>query len=264
MPSRTPPLPSSPPLRVALLGFTAFERRALESYFRLAAEPAAAFEAVDTLAASALCVVASDTPAAVDAVRRDGRIASAVFVGARAPDEAVMHLQRPIDPQQVARALQMLAPGGLAALAPVPAARRRSAPPTEAGDPRPRFEIDVLLVDDAGSDRQRLQRALEALGCRVSAVETAAQASTALSQRRYRMLFAGLGAAQVDGLALCQQIKQRKRGMPAVVLIGARDAPSDRVRSALAGGDAYLATPLDANELLTVLREGSNRRRRPR
>ena len=54
-----------PPLSVALVGFSEFERRALGSFFRLAAPPAPALELVTQLPTAQLVVADADHAAAV-------------------------------------------------------------------------------------------------------------------------------------------------------------------------------------------------------
>ena len=60
------------------------------------------------LADSDFCVVDADRASAVEAVRSAGRMDWGVFVGGQLPKGAIMHLARPIDPTQVARALETL------------------------------------------------------------------------------------------------------------------------------------------------------------
>lgn len=161
--------------RVALVGFSAFEQQALESYFRLAAGPTPAFEPAASLA-----------------------------------------------------------------------------------------DIDVLVVDDIDIARRLLQVQLQQLGCRVTTAESGADALERLQAAHFRIVFSDVEMKDMDGLALCQQIKQRRKGAPTVVLVSARSTPSDRVRATIAGADGFLGKPIDAAELVTVLRACSNRRRRAR
>lgn len=271
--------------RIALQGFSAFEQQGLASYFRLAAGPEVAFDAVDQLADSDFCVVDADRRPAVDAVRDAGRTEWAVFVGRELPKGAVVHLARPIDPQQVTRALETLVrarrsaarpvgtavrPAGSAARplgAAAPAAEPAASPTPHAKLARPlaaNFDLDVLVVDHDAAMRVELQTRLGALGCRVVTAASADEAQVQLAQQRFRVVFSDMQMDGTDGLALCQDIKQRRRGAPNVVLTSAATSTSDRVRATLAGGDGFLAKPFDTDELVTVLRNCSNRRRRAR
>lgn len=251
--------------RVALVGFSPFEQQALESYFRLAAGPAPAFEPAPSPGDCDFCVVDGDRPAAVEEVRAANRTSGSVFIGQQVPVGAVMHLHRPIDPRQVARALETLVLARQAVAdpyAPRPAAARPAKRPRPVAEAR--FDIDVLVVDDIDIARRFLQVQLEQLGCRVAVAASAEEALAQLAQARFRVVFSDVQMQDMDGLALCQQIKQRRKGAPTVVLISSQVTPSDRVRATIAGADAFLGKPIDAAELVAVLRTCSNRRRRAR
>lgn len=248
----------SPGLPLALEGFSTFERQALESYFRLCArEPV--FEAGASLADCAFCLVDADRPAAVEAVRAARRQNASIYIGARAPDDAAVHLPRPIDPRRVARALDTLARATQAALAStssaagatgvlaratamatstsaaaptrsLPAGQVRHSPPGTA--PSTPFNLDVLVVDDLETTRRLLAVQLERLGCRVAEAADAQQALARLAEQRFRLVFADVALPGLDGLVLCRHIKQGGAGAPAVVPVGAPASPRPRARPA--------------------------------
>lgn len=291
------PAPTSPGLPLALEGFSAFERQTLESYLRLCARETL-FEAGASLADCAFCVVDADRPAAVEAVRAARRQSASIYVGGKAPDGAAAHLPRPIDPRRVAHALDTLAramrarvafadpnpqerttaaltpaSGSATATATAPAITlpahslpaepaRRSARPGAATTSA--FELDVLVVDDLDITRRLLVAQLERLGCRVAEAVDAQEALARLAEQRFRLVFADVALCGLDGLALCQRIKQAGAGAPAVVLVGAPASPSDRVRRLLSGCDGQLAKPIASADLITVLSAHGNRRRRAR
>ncbi|MBA2722740.1 MAG: response regulator [Methylibium sp.] len=270
-------------LRLALEGFSAFERQALQSYFRLCMRRPG-FEAGASLADCDFCVVDADRPAAVEAVRAARRQGASLYVGAAAPDGAAAHLPRPIDPRRVASALDALAreaPSSTmssgatelstAAAAELPAAPACSTPAAPASAPSPSrkagtasFNLDVLVVDDIDTTRRLLVMQLESLGCRVAEAVNAQQALARLAEQRYRLVFADVALAELDGLVLCQRIKQGGAGAPAVVLVGAAASASDRVRGLLSGCDEHLAKPIASEALFAVLNAHGNRRRRAR
>lgn len=278
MSSPAPRLAVSPRLRLALEGFSDFERQALESYFRLAAVRQPAFEPGAGLGDCAFCVVDADRPAAVAAVRAAQRQGVAVYVGKQAPQDAAAHLPRPIDPRRVARALDALARTTVSrpeattpadAQVPVvplarPAARlpARSTRPLRAASSAS-FDFDVLVVSDLDLTRRFLAVQLQRLGCRVHECGSAGEALDGLAARRFRVVFADMATAHA-GLDLCQRIKHAQAGAPAVVLVGALASPSDRVRGLMSGCDEHLARPIVMDELVAVLRTHGNRRRRAR
>jgi CheY-like chemotaxis protein len=291
-----PPQPAEPSsmsvsLRLALEGFSTFERQALQSYFRLCAARQPAFEPDATLADCSFCLVDADRPAAVEAVRAARRQSTSIYIGMRAPAGAAAHLTRPIDPRRVARALEALAGAAATAAttvtlavadatdaqmatsraaapeavpaeaAPVPLLRRKS-PASPAADAS--FAFDVLVASDLDITRRSLAVQLERLGCRVTQAASSEQALARLAERRFRLVFADMGPTDLDGLALCQLIKQGGAGAPAIVRVGALPSPSDRVRGLLSGCDEHLARPVALHELAAVLHAHGNRRRRAR
>jgi hypothetical protein len=257
--------------RVVVLGFGAFERQSLDSYFRLTHGTIPSFESARSIGESDFCVVDADQPIAVQAVMDAQRLETSVFVGASAPEGAPMHLHRPIDAMQVARALEALLHGTqpqttaapkprtpvAAAARPAMAARISALPRGSAigTPPATHFDIDVLVVDDSDIARRFLKVQLERYGCRVSVASSGEEAVSVLERTAPRIVFCDMVMPGLDGLALCQQVKERGFVTPAVALISARPTQADRVRARLAGCDAFLAKPLSAVALLEVLRD---------
>jgi len=257
--------------RVVVLGFGAFERQSLDSYFRLTHSTNPSFESARSIGESDFCVVDADQPIAVQAAMDARRLDTSVFVGASAPEGAPMHLRRPIDAMQVARALEALLHGTQPQTATAPQPRTPVAAPARpamsariSALPRGRaidtppatyFDIDVLAVDDCDIARRFLKVQLERYGCRVTVASGGQEAVDLLSRTAPRIVFCDMVMPGLDGLALCQHIKERGRGSPAVALLCAHPTQTDRVRARLAGCDAFLAKPLSAAVLLDVLRE---------
>lgn len=93
---------------VLLCGFTPFERSALTSTFRIAAQRDNAYALVETLAESRLVVADADHEGVVAELERAGRVADTVFIGSQSPVGARAWMMRPIDPASVMRELDML------------------------------------------------------------------------------------------------------------------------------------------------------------
>lgn len=275
---------------VAIEGFSAFERQSLASFFRLAARRQPAFRQVDESGLADFLIADADHPASVAAVRRGQRVEDTVFVGAHAPAGAAAWLPRPIDPMHVMRALDDLVELRLNAPEPPSAMmdldpmeidtlrgglddlpQRRAAPeeaPAEAppapaaAAPRPRGGggREVLLVEDSPIARQFLKQRLQHLGYRVVECASGEAALELLSRRTFEMVFLDvlLGPpGSVDGLQLCQRLKQRgaqRAGLrTVVVMVTGLDGATDRVRGSLAGCDAYLTKPLHETEFIATL-----------
>jgi two-component system cell cycle response regulator len=238
---------------VALQGFSNFERSALASFFRLAAERDPGYVQVDSLDDCDLVIADADQAQAVAAVHAAGRGGDTVFVGARLPAGAGAWLARPIEPTRIVRELDSLLE------------RRSNAPPEEpllldANRPT----RDALVVDDSRIALKFLQLRLQRLGFRVHLARTSQEALNKLASQNFSVVFLDvvLGAdatpgSRVNGLSLCQHIKHQPQSdgsTPAVVMATARDSETDRVRGKLAGCDAYLVKPLLDEDIAKTLR----------
>lgn len=273
--------------KVALRGLGAFEGNALESFFALHPDREPSYTLAATLADADFVVADGDQPAVVDALRRHARLHDAVLVGSQLPPGARAWTMRPLDPRQVMRELDALATQGSmpassvavtaspTASAPAPSVRppMRRASDTQPGDldaiaPRAMSAMhaaDALLVDDSDIALKFLERQLHALGMSTSRCTDGEQALRRLGEESFDFVFLdvelGDGSA-LDGLALCQRIRQLSRladrRPPVIVMVSAHAAAADRVRGTLAGCDAYLAKPLDAVDLrYTLQRHGA-------
>jgi CheY-like chemotaxis protein len=251
---------------VVIEGFSPFERSALASYFRLAASRSPAYQLVDELDLADFVIADTDQRAALDRVLAAGRERDTVFVGAQAPAGALCWLQRPIEPTRIVRELDALVAQRRSAYAP-----REPAPPTEVYKPDPTPSASrpprgsgggraVLVVEDSGIARKFLAQRLSQLGYQVQAARSGELAIELLRQRSFAIVFADIvlgPPGSIDGLRLCQHIKQRAEAAQtaavAVVLVTGLSGAMDRVRGSLAGCDAYLTKPLDDAELMDAL-----------
>ena len=142
------------PHRVAFLGFSDFERKALASYFRLAHNRSPAYEQVPTLTDADFLVADADHGPSVQLVQAIERMGETVFIGNQAPEGSCAWMMRPIDALHVMRELDGLVARALGARAPrddyagpqttiIQLARQRRGTPVAAPDP----EGDALLRD---------------------------------------------------------------------------------------------------------------------
>lgn len=127
------PRPPVEHFSVALVGFTAFERSALGSFFRLALQRSPAFEQVPDADLADFLIADADRASALQAVQERGRLRDTVFVGASAPSGSMAWLQRPIDPVHIVRELDALVArrhAGHASATPAPASPAATAATT--------------------------------------------------------------------------------------------------------------------------------------
>ena len=234
---------------VALEGFSAFERTALASFFRLAARRSPAYVQVAEAGMSDFLIADADHPASLAAVLRHQRTGDTVFVGKSAPAGALAWLPRPIDPMHIVRELDTLVelrlappsaasgavPAGTAAIAAMDLSRLdedtvdlllpeadeafqaaalaaspiRSAAPVGRGG----AQREVLVVEDSAIARKFLQLRLQRLGYRVQTSPSGEDALDVLEHHWFAIVFAdvvlGPPGSAIDGLRVCQHIKQR-------------------------------------------------------
>ena len=274
-------------VRVALLGFSNFERTTLSACFRLGAGRVPNYVQV-TDPEQAECLVAdADHAPSVQLVQVTERVHDTVFIGAEPPDEARAWMARPIDPLHLMRELDAIVaqragmpppaatPSSVAPPAPpappAPAPAPASVPPPvmtrEARRARrrqqsgPAPERHALLVDDSAIATLFLQKSLQPFGLHITTAASSGRATLLMSQQRFDFIFLDVELGEdspVDGLTLCQQIRRHPvpagAQPPVVVVVTAHDRELDRVRGTLAGCDAYLAKPLRQPELDQLMR----------
>lgn len=249
---------------VALQGFSAFERASLSSFFRLAQERSPAYVQAAQLGESDFIIADGDSATDVAAVREANRLQDTVFIGAHPPAGAVACLPRPIAPTHIVRELDQLLELRLSSLDDPPHAAHSDWMSSTPGDLLDGFDHpakDVLVVDDSRIALRFLQVRLQGLGYRVHLARDAEQALQRLATQSFSLVFLDvvLGPpGSMDGLALCQHIKQRAQHpgdiAPRVLLVTGQGSAMDRVRGDLAGCDAYLTKPLMEDTLLAALR----------
>ena len=276
----------SAPVRVALLGFSNFERSALAACLRLTVAREPCYELVTDVEQAALLVADADHAPSVQLVEVTERLADTVFIGAEPPEGARAWMARPIDPLHVMRELDVMVEQRAAAresaspaapalpVAPAtpvvpslpnPPVAPPAAPP---GPPRARRPKPVvppirhaLLVDDSAIAALFLQKCLQPFGLEITSAASSSRATLLMSQQRFDIVFLDVELGDdspMDGLALCQQIRRHPvpagEQAPVVVMVSAHHRELDRVRGTLAGCDAYLAKPLRREELYELMR----------
>ena len=96
------------PIPVAILGFSAVDRKALASYFQLTGRTRPRYAHVLNADLADLVIADADEPGVLELLRTLGRVQDALFIGALAPPEAAAWMMRPIDQTQVLRELDAL------------------------------------------------------------------------------------------------------------------------------------------------------------
>ena len=262
-----PPISFAARRRVALLGFSDFEREALWSFFRLAGKRfgggvAAQYRAGRDIERADFIIADADHAAAVRTIVESGRARDTVFIGSRRPDGAGAWLARPIVPTRLLRELDALAAlremlAADADAGAVPPAGAATAPvdiELAPGTTRPRR---ALLAESAPGARATVQARLRALGYAIETAVSGEAALAAIEAQPPGIVFidAAIGSAgALDGFEVCQHLRRRPpHPAPVVVIVGGGGGEGDRVRASLAGSDAYLPLPLQHDSLDAAL-----------
>lgn len=269
--------------RVALVGFSAFERETLEACFRLAGSRVPTYAVAQSIHLCDLIIADADLPSAVTLIGTFGRVHDTLFIGAKqVTGKPAGQLPRPIDALRVQRALDTVVRlrAEQADDASRPRVERRGARPS--GRARKLAQehtgledfhgsqgfsnsvllaedrkLDVVLVaSDSPAEVKLLRESIGRYGYQIEAVRHGEDAITRTGQHYYGFVFLGVGLAGLDAFQTCRHIKQQANpwGLPPVVVVLALQPNSlDRIRATFAGCDAYLSEPLHDDELLHLL-----------
>lgn len=111
----------------------------------------------------------------------------------------------------------------------------------------------VSIVEDEPVLREELAFQLEHHGFVVAAFENAAQFYRYLATRPKTVVVLDIGLEGEDGLSVCQYLRAHDVDM-GIVFVTARALRCERLAGLDAGADAYLAKPVDVDELVLILR----------
>lgn len=113
----------------------------------------------------------------------------------------------------------------------------------------------VLVVDDSMAVRAQLRSLLEAQGLKVTEVDSAEAAIRAAIASPFACILMDVLMPGMDGYEACRHIKADTCGgnKPTVVMLTSKSSPFDRIRGKMAGCDAYLTKPVDAERLYEVI-----------
>jgi len=106
----------------------------------------------------------------------------------------------------------------------------------------------ILLAEDEHTLGTWLCKALESSGIHVDWVDNGHMAMASLGEATHDALVLDLGLPGIDGYEILERLRARDDRLPTLILT-ARGAVSERVRSLNAGADDFLAKPFELAEL---------------
>ncbi|MGH7593720.1 MAG: diguanylate cyclase [Gemmatimonadales bacterium] len=124
---------------------------------------------------------------------------------------------------------------------------------------------NVIVVEDDPAQAQLMAAWLGQLNARVSLCNTAQQASETLSREFPDLVLLDVDLPDVDGYAIARLMRQDPRlALVPIVFLTARHALADKMEGLRAGGDDFLAKPVERSHLLQVVLTRAERGRRIR
>jgi len=116
-----------------------------------------------------------------------------------------------------------------------------------------RGDVEVLIVEDDESAAAIIERALFEAGHRPRVRHDGVAGLIEVEARQFDLLILDVMLPELDGYALCRELRRRSIHTP-VLMLTARDAVPDRVAGLDAGADDYLTKPFALDELLARVR----------
>ncbi len=115
-------------------------------------------------------------------------------------------------------------------------------------------DVAVLVVDDEPDSREILAIVLEQKGATVIRSDSADSASHALATQKVQVIIADIAMPRVDGYEFMRRIRAAGNRIPAIA-VTAFARSDDRQAAFNTGYTAYLAKPIDPNQLARTVRD---------
>lgn len=253
-----------PVWQLALVGFSPFERSALESCLRLATDTQRRYVVVGDMEQADLLIADADKASVRETLRLAERLDTTLVIGAHAVAGCWAQLPRPLNPLLAVRTLggllvgrtpPMRAQAALAAAAQAQAVVALDA----ARAARAARQRSILVVDPSEPVLRFMATHLVRFGFEVRLAASGDEALKMLAEQAFEFVFVERTLPDLDGWQVCKRVKQApRRGTqrpPKVVLLAGIDSRVDRMRAALAGCDGYLCKPLTHDALMAVVGE---------
>src|SRR5580692_3758055 len=110
----------------------------------------------------------------------------------------------------------------------------------------------ILVAEDDRTLREVLQRGLREVGYIVDVVADGESATTMLKDNEYEVAILDWRMPKRSGVEALSLVRRSGVTTP-ILILTARDAPTDRVEGLNAGADDYLVKPFDFDELVARL-----------
>ena len=109
--------------------------------------------------------------------------------------------------------------------------------------------FQILVVDDDKNTRRLLQAVLEHSGYRVFTAENGENALNVLDDQHIDLVVLDIMMPKMDGYEFTKTIRDSNNNLP-ILMISAKQLPSDKKHGFLVGTDDYMTKPIDEDEML--------------
>ncbi len=109
--------------------------------------------------------------------------------------------------------------------------------------------VNVLVVEDDAGLQKYLKELLWENDYVVQTASDGVQALNSLTKMVPDIMLLDLGLPNMSGEAVCVEVKKKNPGLP-IIILTAKDAPSDIIQGLNIGADDYVTKPFVADELL--------------
>ena len=118
-----------------------------------------------------------------------------------------------------------------------------------------RHPLEILLVEDNAVNQKLALRLLGRMGYAADLAANGREAVQAVERRRYDLVLMDVQMPEMDGLEATREIVARvpQAQRPWIVAMTANAMDSDRQRCMEAGMNAYIAKPIDVEELVAAV-----------
>lgn len=107
----------------------------------------------------------------------------------------------------------------------------------------------IMVVEDDADTRKLMEAVLDANGYDVLLAEDGKDALDVMSDRHVDLVLLDVMMPRMDGYSFAETLRKYKNNMP-ILMVTAREAPSDKKRGFLVGTDDYMVKPVDEEEML--------------
>ena len=113
--------------------------------------------------------------------------------------------------------------------------------------------FQIMVVDDDRNTRRLLQAVLEADGYKVLTAENGEDALALMDSEYVDLVVLDIMMPQMDGYEFTRTLRETNNNLP-VLMVSAKELPSDKKHGFLVGTDDYMTKPFDSGELLARVR----------